>query len=88
MGGDDHLLGAAGGDRIHRRQERVVVADFAGGRYSLCRQQRRREVDANLCRFAHSVVLDDESRRGLCLGHDEAERHIALRGACACAYQL
>ncbi len=38
VGGDDHFVWATLGDRVHRRQERVVVADFACGGYALARK--------------------------------------------------
>ena len=59
-----------------------MVAHFAGGRYALCRRAASCEVDPDLRRFAHRVVVDHESRGGLCLGHDEAERDIAFRRTC------
>ena len=76
--GDDDLVGPALGDRVHRRQERVGVADFAGRLDPLAGDQRERQVDAHLRRFAHRLVVDHEARRGLALRHDQAEAHVAL----------
>src|SRR6185437_3978074 len=83
MGRDDHLVRAAVGDRVHRGRERVGVADFAGCRDPLARQQRHREVDAHLRRFADRLVVDHEAGGRLGLRHDQPEAHLAGGGALA-----
>ena len=45
------------------------------------RNRRQRQVDAHLRRFAHRLVVDHEARRGLALGHHQAEADVAGRRA-------
>ena len=80
VGRDDDRVGTALGDGVHRRQERVAVAHFAGGLDALLGDDRQRQVDAHLRRFTHGFVVDHESRRRLALRHHQPELRSARIG--------
>ena len=65
------------GDGVHRGRERVGVADFAARLDALGGHRRDGQVDAHLGGFADRLVVDHEPGRGLALGHDQAEAHVA-----------
>src|ERR1700722_7085272 len=81
--GNDHLVWASRGDRVHRRQERIGVAYFPGGDDALGGQQRHGEIDTYLSGFAYRLVIDHQAGGRLGLRNHEPERHIAFCGTLA-----
>ena len=58
--GEDDFIGFVYRDSVHRRHERVLVANFAGGLNALCSDRRKGEVDANLGGFTDCLVIDHQ----------------------------
>ncbi len=75
VGGDDDLIGPTCGDGVHRRQNGIAVADFAGApRCPRSDDRREREVDTHLRRFAYGLVVDHEAAEGLLWGTTRRKR--------------
>jgi hypothetical protein len=60
--GQDDFVGPVLCDRVHRRHERVGVADLAAGLDAFRRYRRKRQIDAHLGGFADGLVVDDKAR--------------------------
>src|SRR5437763_29475 len=77
MGGDDDLVGAVVGDRVHRRLKGVLVAHVPDQLDALGGEELLGQVDAHLRGVAHRLVVDDRAVRRAVLRNDQRELRVA-----------